>query len=133
MIGAGGLALISLLAFGAKTWIAFWENIHFAATHWQTTNLTVKMPTIFAVARLEGASFFTAAILQGIITLELVSVMTCIWFQGGSLALRGSILTLCILLSSPYYYNMILHCLPSLLLGWVGKYMLIMRGEGRGF
>jgi hypothetical protein len=68
VIGAGGLALISLLAFGPNTWIAFWENIHFAATHWQTTNLWVKMPTIFAVARLEEGSFFTAAILQGTIT-----------------------------------------------------------------
>lgn len=78
------------------------------------------MPTIFAVARLEGGGFFTAAILQGIIILGVVSVMTWILFQGGSLALRGSILTLCILLSSPYLlqYDLALLALPFAWLGW---------------
>jgi hypothetical protein len=129
-IGACSLALISLMAFGSSTWIAFCKNIPYAATHWQTSFLWAQMPTIFALARLEGANFVAAAILQGVVTLGAVSALILVWFHGASLALRGSILILSILLSSPYLflYDLALLGLPFAWLAWE----LYIRNERTG-
>jgi hypothetical protein len=120
VLGAVSLAVISLVAFGFSPWIAFFKNIPYAATHWQTSFLWAQMPTIFALARLEGAQFMDAAIFQGIITLGAVGALILVWSRGASLPLRGSTLVLSILLSSPYLflYDLALLGLPFAWLAW---------------
>jgi hypothetical protein len=132
-IGVSGLALSSLIIFGSNTWQAFFANIYFAATNWQTEDLLLKMPTAFALARLSGISTSFAVVFQLIITSILLIITIWSWSKKISLALRGSILCLCIALSSPYLFNydLVIITLPFAWIGWIAythreKNMLMM-------
>jgi hypothetical protein len=127
---ASGLALISLIVFGPTIWISFWKNIPYAATHWQTTFIWAQMPTIYGLARLLNAKLFVSIFLQGITTSLAVIILVWVWSRRASLPLRGSMLVLCILLSSPYLfiYDLALLGLPFAWLGWE----LYVRSERKG-
>ena len=125
LIGAAvssiSLALISLIVFGVATWKAFLHNIPYATEllkyhqeYW------IKMPTIFANARLMGAGLAVAEILQLAIALVALGVVAWIWSRRLSLALRASSLTLAIFLTAPFAfeYDLALIALPFAWLGW---------------
>ena len=123
-VGTGGLVLISLIIFGFKPWVSFWENIPYAATHWQTAFHWAQMPTVYGFARSMGGTFFISAILQGITTVAAVSIMTWAWIRRAPLPFRSSILVVSILLSSPYLfvYDLALLSLPF---AWLGRNLYI--------
>jgi hypothetical protein len=116
-----GLALISLMVFGSATWKAFLHNIPYATEllkyhqeYW------VKMPTIFANARLLGAGVPLSEALQTALALVAAGVVVWIWSRRVSLALRASSLTLAIFLTAPFAfeYDLVLLALPFAWLGW---------------
>jgi hypothetical protein len=132
-VGVSGLALLSLIIIGSNAWQAFFANIYFTATHWQTEDLLLKMPTIFALARLLGISSSFAVVFQLVLTSILVIILIWSWSKKITLALRGSIICLCIALSSPYLfsYDLVVISLPFAWLGWIAyehseKNMLMM-------
>jgi arabinofuranan 3-O-arabinosyltransferase len=120
-VGASGLALMSLFVFGSDLWLKFFENIPFAATHWQTREILIKMPTAFALAQLSGISIPFSISFQLIVTLISIGIVIWIWSKETPLALRSSILSLCIVLSSPYLfcYDLVIISLPFAWMGWI--------------
>lgn len=120
LLATAGLALASLWLFGQETWIAFWGSISGVVTYADDFQHWRKMPTIYAAARLAGASFPGAMMLQGIASAAAIGAVTWIWFRGAPLALRVSVLTLGTLLATPYAfeYDLALLSLPFAWLGW---------------
>lgn len=120
-VGVTVLTLASLVVFGPRLWQSFFENIPFAATHWQYKDLLIKMPTAFSLAQLSGNNDFLSAIFQIIVTLTTIYIVVWTWSQDVNLAFKGSILSLCIALSSPYLfcYDLAVISLPFAWMGWM--------------
>lgn len=120
VIGAVGLILFSLILFGYETWKAFFDNIQFAATHWQTEHFWMKMPTIFSASQSAGTGVRMATICQLAVTLMALGLVIWVWFRRFSLPIKGTILSLCIPLSTPYlfHYDLVLTGLAFAWLGW---------------
>ena len=64
VISAVTLALASLLLLGSGVWIAFFKNLPLAANHMNQAHLWQKVPTVFAAARYQGATWELAAVMQ---------------------------------------------------------------------
>lgn len=121
--GGVGCIAISVSLFGMNSWLAFLKNLTFSFSHWQTDSFWMKMPSIYALARLTGADVNFAAILQLSALLILIGVVIRTWAQNISLPVKGSVLIICTVLASPYlfYYDL---CLLTLLFAWYGREVL---------
>lgn len=120
----GILAVSSLLALGAPVWVAFWKNIPFGMELLQVGAMNVyKMPTIYAAAFLAGSGPRLALLLQEIAAGGMALLVAWTWFRKISLPIRASILTLAILLTTPYAfeYDLTILALP---LAWLGGEVL---------
>ncbi len=117
---AAGLALASLLVFGANVWVAFFKNLPLAARLMNQAHHWRKMTTVFAAARLEGASWELAAALQAAVALGVILVVGWVWWRRLPLPVRGSVLAVGIFLVTPHAfdYDLTILALPFAWLGW---------------
>jgi len=112
-------ALASLLTFGVKPWLAFWvvsstlvELLEMGVAPW------VLVPTFFSTALSLGYGVREAYAVQGVSMIIAVAAIFWTWSRKTSLASRGSVLVLGILLFSPYLtlYDC---CILALALAWL--------------
>ena len=133
IISAGSLALLSALIFGLGTWKAFYQSIPFTAELLNSGSVPwFKMPTIYAAIRLAGGGLVIAQVLQGIAMLSSIIMVSWTWLRISSPASRAVVLTLAILLCTPYAfdYDLAVLALPLAWLGWEAHVKgWIMRGE----
>ncbi|MDP3181827.1 MAG: glycosyltransferase family 87 protein [Desulfobaccales bacterium] len=118
-----GLALASILMLGLEVWLAFLRNLAFSVHLLKTGEVALyQMPTSFSTVLLAGGGLLTALTLQGLVMLTVTAVVAWVWAKGGPVALRSSVLTLSILLFTPYLYDydLALLTLPLAWLGWEG-------------
>jgi hypothetical protein len=119
------LAVSSALILGTQAWVAFWKNIPFAMRLLTDGSLPIyKMPSVFAAILLAGGSPRLAQFLQALISCGMVVGVAWIWVQKKPLPLRASILTLAILLTTPFAfeYDLTILALP---LAWLGGEVLV--------
>jgi len=133
IISAGSLALLSALIFGLGTWKACYQSIPFTAELLNSGSVPwFKMPTIYAAIRLAGGGLLIAQVLQGIAMLSSIIMVSWTWLRISSPASRAVVLTLAILLCTPYAfdYDLAMLALPLAWLGWEAHVKgWIMRGE----
>lgn len=126
------LVLASWIAFGTGTWQAFLAILP-QVTGWMEEGPASRyalMATVFAAARLAGASVASAYALQWLSTIGALAVVIWIWRRPLPLSLRGSALVTAIPLATPYgfSYDLALLGLPLAWIAWDG----LTRGWRRG-
>ncbi|MHB8066579.1 MAG: glycosyltransferase family 87 protein [Desulfobaccales bacterium] len=129
-VSAAALVAGSLLVFGGQVWAGFFNNLFQAAGLLDVPHLWQRMPTVFAGARLLGANREWALALQAVAAAGAMGAVAWVWFRGLALPLRGSILTLGIILATPYAfeYDLAILALPF---AWLGQeaYAQDLQGE----
>jgi hypothetical protein len=116
---AAAMVLASIAVLGIGAWTAFLGNLDFltrvldsGAVPW------VRMPTVYAAARLFELNVVTARLLQTLASVAMVAMVCAIWYRRASLAWRGSALALALPLATPYCfdYDLVVLILP---LAWL--------------
>jgi alpha-1,2-mannosyltransferase len=116
---AGGLALASLAVLGPDTWAAFWATVPLVQKFMDRPAIWSKMPTVYASARLLGASLPVALIIQGLASVVVIGAISWVWRRQAPLCWRGSILAVGIFLATPYAFEYDLAVL-GLAFAWLG-------------
>jgi hypothetical protein len=117
------LLVISVIVFGQNTWLAYLAVMSMPMKLMESGQAAwVIMPTWFAATLSAGFSVKAAFLVQGVSTLAAVSGVAWVWWRGTNLALRGAVLTLGLLLFTPYafVYELALLALPLCWL-WEGR------------
>jgi len=110
---AAAAAIVALLiaattfAFGAQVWQAFLDSTRFTRlvaleqgdTGWY------KIQSVFAWARMWGASIASAYVLQGALTIALGGALVWLWRNTTPYALRAAALCLAAILATPYSFD----------------------------
>jgi len=119
-VSAAALVVCSFLVFGSSVWVGFFNNLFTAANLLDVPHLWQRMPTVFAAARLSGGSKELALALQAVAAAGAIWAVAGVWFRRLPLPLRGSVLTLGIILATPYAfeYDLAILALPF---AWLGK------------
>jgi hypothetical protein len=114
------LILASLLLLGSDAWIAFFKNLPMAADYVNRATVWTNMPTVFAAARLQGASWELGSALQAIALIVAGLAVGWVWFRRAPLPIRGSVLAAGICLAAPHAFNydLTILALPFAWLGW---------------
>jgi hypothetical protein len=118
---ATGLAMIaaSLAVFGTPVWMAFFGNLDFltrvvdsGAVPW------VRMPTVYAAARVMGFEAATGRIVQFVATVATAAVVCAVWYRRAPIAWRAAALALALPLATPYAfdYDLVVLIMP---LAWI--------------
>jgi cytochrome c oxidase subunit IV len=90
---AGGLAGLSLLAYGAVTWKAYLELFLASGHEYGSGRISFSgMVSTFGAARLVGLPVVAALALQGLATLAAAATVAWIWRRGASQAVRAAAL-----------------------------------------
>jgi hypothetical protein len=114
--GSVALAALSLLAYGAETWIAFFDGLRQSSGHLAGGVLPLfKMVTPFATLRHAGAPMeFAFALSCAAAAATLASVML-VWRRVRDRELRAAALCAGVFLVAPYgyYYELIVLALPA--------------------
>ncbi|MBT5191092.1 MAG: DUF2029 domain-containing protein [Rhodospirillaceae bacterium] len=128
LASAMALSLLSLVAFGAAPWAAFWANtatgmwaLEYGSDHW------AKMATVFSTLRLLGVEIALAYGIQIAAAAFAAAAVIMVWRRGtASLPLRGSALLLATFLATPYafFYDLVVLIFVIVWLGQgrVGRY-----------
>ncbi len=113
------LSLISVLAFGPGVWSAY-INVMSIPMHLLEIGSAAWsiMPTCFAGTLSLGFGVRAAYLVQGLAMLMVLTGVAWVWMRKANLALRGSVLTLGLLLFTPYAFIYDL-CLLALPLCWL--------------
>jgi hypothetical protein len=99
-------ALVAWLVFGAESWQAFWDHLPLAGDYLRSGVLPWdKMASVFAAARLLGASATLASGLQAIAALAVAALGIQAWRQGGSLELRAALAVIGTTIAVPALYD----------------------------
>ena len=126
------LSLISLLVLGPGVWIAYvnvmaipMNLLEMGAAAWSI------MPTFFAATLSAGFGVKAAYLVQGVAMLIATIGVAWVWMRHANLALRGSVLTLGLLLFTPYgfIYDLALLALPLCWLWEEGRLRGRLPGE----
>jgi alpha-1,2-mannosyltransferase len=126
------LAAASVLAFGFEPWAAFLQSLGTARMLLETGQLPLeRMVTVFAAARLAGASAATSSLLQAIVSLAALAALAYVWRHRAPLVWRGSVLVTCIPLTTPYAfdYDLVMLLLPMAFILAAGLGTGFRRGE----
>ena len=129
---AAALAAASAAILGIGPWLAFIRQLDVAGALLGSGRIPFdRMVTVFAAARLGGASIATASLLQSTVALLALGALAWVWRQRGPLAWRGAALALVIPLTTPYAfrYDLVLLLLPMAWLAWAGLTTGFRRGE----
>ena len=109
------LSLISIILFGYESWIAYFKVMSMPMKLLESGQAAWSiMPTFFAATLSAGFEVKTAYWVQGVVMLLVVGGVAWVWMKQVNLALRGSVLTLGVLLFTPYafVYELALLALP---------------------
>jgi alpha-1,2-mannosyltransferase len=126
------LSVISLLVFGLEVWTAYvnvmaipMHLLEMGAASWQI------MPTFFAATLSAGFGVKEAYLVQGMVMLIVLTGVAWVWMKHANPALRGSVLTLGLLLFTPYgfIYDLALLALPLCWLWEEGRLRGRLPGE----
>ena len=105
-ITAAALIGLSVIAFGLAPWLAFFGDLHLLASMADGGAAPwVRMPTVYAAARVLGCDAQGARLLQAAATACVVVALCAIWHRKAPLAWRGSALALALPLASPYAFE----------------------------
>jgi hypothetical protein len=123
------LVLAATLAFGADTWRAFFAFAEYTRTIVLETGETGwhKIQSVFAWARMWGASVPLAYAVQGAVTLGIAGALVWLWRSPASFALKAAALCLAAILATPYSLDYDLMVLAPAIA------FLVMDGLERGF
>jgi len=118
-------ALLAWLAFGIESWEAFRDHAAVAADYLRSGVLPWdKMASVFATARLLGASVALATVLHAVVALAAGAMCAWAWWRGGSLELRVALAVTGTTLVSPaiYDYDLVLLAVPIAILAADGMH-----------
>jgi hypothetical protein len=109
------LSFVSLIVFGYEVWFAYFKVMDMPMKLLESGLAAWSiMPTFFAAILSAGLDVKAAYLVQGIMTLVALGGVAWVWVKRANLALRGAVLTLGLLLYSPYafIYELALLALP---------------------
>lgn len=112
-------ALLAWFAFGAESWQAFWHLIPTMGDYLRSGVLPWdKMVSLFAAARLLGASVSVAAALHAIVAVAVAVLCLQSWWRGGSLELNVALAVSATTLAVPalYDYDLVVLAVPMAIL-----------------
>lgn len=114
-------ALLSLAAYGAETWQAFFDQLSHVGTTvftsiWETS--AAIQPTLMTALRLFGVNGVPLYVMLALVGVATAAVVVKIFRLTDRLALRGSAMVLGIFAVIPYFieYDLMLLCIPAILL-----------------
>ncbi len=118
----GAFAGLSVALFGVQTWQGFLDSIP-VTTHNVLENGDVgfgKIQSIFAAARLWGASVAVSYAMQAAVSLLAASAVLWIWLKPGGFPVKAAALAAGTLLVMPYFldYDLVMLALPIAWLAW---------------
>jgi hypothetical protein len=116
-------ALIAWLAFGAESWVAFWHLLPVAGDYLRSGVLPWdKMASLFAAARLLGASVPVATALHAIVAIVVAALCLFAWRRGGSLVRQVALAVSGTALAVPalYDYDLVVLAIPMAILAAEG-------------
>ncbi len=125
-------AAVSLFAFGAQDWLAFFANLEFATAVLEDGRLPwAKMPSLFATLRLLGAPVDWAYAAQAAMALGAAVTVALVWWRPVPLPLAAAVLTSGSLLVSPHLndHDLALLAVPIALIAWHAHQEGWRRGE----
>jgi arabinofuranan 3-O-arabinosyltransferase len=101
------IAALSLAAFGAQTWLAFFGSISqtseaFLSNGWADFG---KLQTIFGLARMLGVPEHAAWILQSALAIDALFAVIMIWRSKAAFELKAAALVAGAMLATPYLYT----------------------------
>ena len=109
------LSFVSIIIFGPEVWFAYFKimPIPMKLLEEGLANWMI-MPTFFAAVLTACLGVKAAYMVQGVVMLVVVGGVAWVWREKASLALRGSVLTLGLLLFTPYafIYELAILALP---------------------
>jgi len=130
------IAALSLAAFGAQTWLAFFDSISqtseaFLSNGWADFG---KLQTIFGLARMLGAPEHAAWILQGALAIDAVFAVVMIWRSKAALELKAAALVTGAMLATPYLYtyDLVVMAIPLAFLFRLGQRTRFLPYEASG-
>ncbi len=109
------LIIITVTAFGAEPWLAFFQNLSYAQNQVALGNLPWRrMPTIFVAARMSGLDAAPAQLIQGVVALGVAVGVAWAWWRRAPFNLRAALLVAAIPLVTPfaYDYDLVILLLP---------------------
>jgi hypothetical protein len=109
------LIIVTVVAFGAEPWLAFFQNLSYAQNQVALGNLPWRrMPTIFVAARMSGLDAAPAQLIQGIVALGVAVGVAWAWWRRAPFNLRAALLVAAIPLVTPfaYDYDLVILLLP---------------------
>lgn len=115
VVATSSLVTASAWVMGTDTWIAFFKNIGYVSSILKNESaIWDRMPTIFALVRLQSGSIGLAMVFQFIMAVGTIILLFLVWRRGYSLPVRGSVLVLGTFLCTPYAfeYDLTLLLLP---------------------
>lgn len=120
-ISTGAMVLVAWMAFGTETWIAFGKSLHTASAEYMNDpTLWEKMASVFAGARLAGAGYLPAMVLQVASTMAVIGATYWLWSGEKPAYLRLAGVAIGSLLAVPYAfeYDLAVVGLAFACLGW---------------
>jgi Glycosyltransferase family 87 len=100
------MVLASVAVLGLSAWTAFLGNLDFltrvldsGAVPW------VRMPTVYAAARLLEFDIAAARLLQTLASVAMVAAVCAVWYRRAPLAWRGAALCVALPLATPYCFD----------------------------
>lgn len=119
---AVGMALISLVVFGPETWLAYLRQLSVIAARITPDFCFEFNTTVYAAAAHFGSNPRLGKMLHWLVMGIVALAVAWSWSRKGSLANRGSILIIGMLLFPPYLlvYDLTLLALPIAWLAWQG-------------
>jgi hypothetical protein len=113
------LVVISFLVFGREVWLAYFPVMSMPMKLLESGQAAWSiMPTFFAATLSAGLNVQAAYVVQGVVSVLVLSGVAWVWFKKTNLAVRGAVLTLGLLLYSPYSFIYEL-ALLALALCWI--------------
>jgi alpha-1,2-mannosyltransferase len=110
---------LSLLVFGPAPWLAFLADLDGLARMIEDGAVPwVRLPTVYAAARILGCDVTAAQLIQAAVAAAAVVALCTIWYRRSPLAWRGAALALAVPLATPYAfdYDLVVLVLP---LAWL--------------
>jgi hypothetical protein len=125
-------ALLAWLDFGNESWLAFWRLLPVAGDYLRSGVLPWdKMASVFAAARLLGASVTVATALHAIVAIVVAALCLLVWWRAGSLAPRVALAISGTVLAVPafYDYDLVVLAIPMAILAAEGMRRGWLPGE----
>ena len=126
------LSIISAIVFGPEIWVAYFKIMSIPMSLLETGRVALSiMPSFFAATLSAGFNVKAAYLIQTIVMVMVLMGVVWVWWKKDTLALRGTILILGLLLFTPYahIYELAILALPLCWLWEDGPTNAVLLGE----